>query len=408
MARVLSICLGLLIWLGGSAWGDKPKIAVLGLEPAPGPGGAIDPGAQLVAKEITKELRQRVANPACPYVMALNSNKELIDEKALMSCDNEAVECMVVISAGLASDALLYGRVDKRGESFRVSLKLLDVKRRTVQAAVDDLPVGGAVSGVSRRLYSKLIGDGPSSEGSLLVRARSDSGAAVRGGAVKIDDEIKGQLAGGKLAVPDLLDGPHTVAIEVPGHRRFEEIVMVHGGAQATLDAQLQALAGTPGRPDAPDAPHRPSPLWKWAAGASIAVALGGGGYAFYSYDREVNHNSVQYRPPAAGQEFRAPDASDCGKTQAVIENETHTTLANVDTFNRACTWHRRTYIGIAVASAGTLAAIASLIIMSRDPGPPDAPAAGAHGRKPELARAPVVAPILAPGFAGAQLSLSW
>src|SRR5215510_4163216 len=111
MTRVISICLGLLICLGGSAWGDKPKIAILGLEAAAGAGGAIDPGAQLVAREITRELRQRVQSPASPYVIAPNSNKELLDEKLLMSCENEALDCMVVIAAGLASDLLLYGRV---------------------------------------------------------------------------------------------------------------------------------------------------------------------------------------------------------------------------------------------------------------------------------------------------------
>jgi hypothetical protein len=159
MARALSICL-VLLCCGGVAYGDKPRIAVLGLEVAPGPAGAIDPGAVLIAKEVTRELRQRVQAPSCPYAMAPNSSKELVDEKLLMSCDSEAPDCMVLIGAGLASDALLYGRVEKRGDSFRISLKLLDVKRKQIQPAVDDLAGGGVAAGV-RRLYSKLIGDGP-------------------------------------------------------------------------------------------------------------------------------------------------------------------------------------------------------------------------------------------------------
>jgi len=129
MVRLLASACLVIALCAGSAWA-KPKIAVLGLEVAPGPGGSIDPGAVLIAKEVTRELRQRVQAPTSPYAMAPNSSKELLDEKLLMSCDSEAPDCMVLIGAGLASDALLYGRVEKRSDGFRIALKLLDVKRK--------------------------------------------------------------------------------------------------------------------------------------------------------------------------------------------------------------------------------------------------------------------------------------
>src|SRR5262245_37545134 len=110
MARAHRICLPLCLAacvagiVGGAraAHADKPKIAVLGLEVTPGPGGAIDPGAVLIAKEVTRELRQRMQLPACPYAVAPNSNKELLDEKLLMSCDSEGLDCMVLIGVALA------------------------------------------------------------------------------------------------------------------------------------------------------------------------------------------------------------------------------------------------------------------------------------------------------------------
>src|SRR5215475_7093559 len=165
------LCLAAAIGPARAAWADKPRIAVLGLEVAQGPSGGVDPGAQLIAREITKELRQRVQSPECPYVMAPNSNKELLDEKLLMSCENEEPDCMVVIGAGLASDALLYGGVEKRGQGFRISVKVRDIKRKQVQPAVYELPGGGGVPGVSRRLYRKLIGAGPGGSATLVVRA---------------------------------------------------------------------------------------------------------------------------------------------------------------------------------------------------------------------------------------------
>ncbi|HEX7837854.1 MAG TPA: PEGA domain-containing protein [Kofleriaceae bacterium] len=404
---MISIVLGLLICLGGAAWADKPRIAVLGLEAVAGAGGAVDPGAQIVAREITRELRQRVQSPASPYVIAPNSNKELLDEKILMSCDNEAPECMVVIGAGLACDVLLYGRVEKKGDSFRVSLKLLDVKRRTVQPATDDLPVGGAAAGVSRRLHNKLIGEEQDTDGTLIVKARSDSGRAVRGGTVKVDEAARGPLTGGKLTVPDLAEGRHTVTIEVPGFRRFEEIVTIRGGEQSALDALLRAnLAEAPETRDPPDKPprSRPSPLWKWSAAAGAAVVLGGVGYAYYAYDRENNHNTVHYLKPSMGMNYTVPDQSQCGKSIEQVNKDTNTTVLNPDTFNRACTWHTRNVYGLLVAGVGGALAITSLIMLSRDPGPAEGPASGARGKKSDVA----IVPILTPEVAGAQLSLAW
>jgi hypothetical protein len=410
MARALTICLGVLIWLGGSARADKPRIAILGLEAPASAGGAVDPGAQLIAREITRELRERVQSPASPYVIAPNSNKELLDEKLLMSCDNEAPECMVVIGAGLASDVVLYGRVDKRGEIFRVSLKLLDVKRRTVQPAVDDLPVGGAAAGVSRRLYTKLIGEGLDTDGTLIVKVRSDGARAVRGGTVKIDEEARGSLSGGRLTVTDIAEGRHTVAIEVSGFRRFEEIVTIRGGQLSTLEAVLRAgAADVPDLRDprdaGPPAPvSRPSRWWKWSAAAGAAIGLAGGGYALYAYDRETNHNKVIFVRPVSGM-FRTPDSSDCGKSIAQIEMLTGTMITTGQAvFDRACTWHTRNAIGIGVAIGGGALAIASLIMMSRDPGPPDSPAPGVRGKKADVA----IVPIVTPEVTGAQLSLAW
>src|ERR1043165_3994095 len=98
MARALAISLVVLAAIAGVARAEKPKIAVLGFEVAPGPGGALDPGAQLIAREITKELRQRVASPSCPYAVAPNSNKELLEEQQLMSCETVVIACMLVIA----------------------------------------------------------------------------------------------------------------------------------------------------------------------------------------------------------------------------------------------------------------------------------------------------------------------
>jgi TolB-like protein len=398
----IALCVAAAVWPARAAWADKPRIAVLGLEVAQGPGG-IDPGAQLIAREITKELRQRVQSPACPYVMAPNSSKELFDEKALMSCENEAPDCMVVIGAGLASDAVLYGRVEKRGQGFRISLKLLDVKRRQIQPAVDDLPGGGGVPGVSRRLYRKLIGAGPGGNATLVVRARSDTGGPIRGGTVIIDDEARGQLVNGKLTVSDVDEGRHTVGIHVGGFRRFEEIVTVRGGEQATLDAQLHGMSPAPaadaaplpgtGSPPVPEAPSlRPSRLWKVSLVAGAVTAAAGGAYAWYSFERRQAW--LPRVPMDLGDEA-------CNETDQQLMMMHQVTQPYP--VQRACHFHTRIFYGYAIAGIGAAAAVVSLIVLTRDPVSADGHAGGARPRS-GLA----IGPLIAPDRAGAQIALTW
>jgi hypothetical protein len=397
------LCLAVAIGSARAAWADKPRIAVLGLEVAQGPGGGIDPGAQLIAREITKELRQRVQSPACPYVMAPNSNKELLDEKLLMSCENEAPDCMVVIGAGLASDALLYGRVEKRGQGFRISLKLLDIKRRQVQPAVDELPGGGGVPGVSRRLFRKLIGTGPGGNATLVVKARSDSGAPIRGGTVYLDDEQRGQLVNGKLTVTEVDEGRHTVAINVGGFRKFEEIVTVRGGEQAMLAARLHGISGgamadaaplpRAGPAPEPEAPSlRPSRLWKVSLIGGAVVAAAGGGYAYYSFTRQQAQTE---------QIHASVTSNECGQDEHQLQIANPT--IDIKAFDRTCHFHARIFYGYAIAGVGAAVAIASLIMLTRDPVPSDSRATGAHPRS-GLA----IAPLIAPGRAGAQIALTW
>lgn len=397
------VCLAAAVWPARASWADKPRIAVLGLEVAQGPGGGIDPGAALIAREITRELRQRVQSPACPYVMAPNSSKELLDEKQLMSCENEEPDCMVVIGAGLASDALLYGRVEKRGQGFRISLKLLDIKRKQVQPAVDELPGGGGVPGVSRRLYRKLIGAGPGGNATLVVRARSDSGAPIRSGTVMIDDESRAQLVNGKATVTEVDEGRRTVAINIGGVRRFEEIVTVRAGEQVTLDAQLHGMLPGPapgaapppgaGAPPEPETPSlRPSRLWKASLVAGALTAAAGGAYAWYSNDRQ------QAWVPLVHADV-GPDQCGTGDEQLRMDHKT----IELDAFHRTCHFHTRIFAGFAIAGVGAVAAVVSLIMLTRDPVSSDSHVAGARPRS-----GVTIAPLIAPDRAGAQIAVRW
>jgi PEGA domain len=394
MSKAFSIvCLVLLICIGGSALA-KPKIAILGLEAAPGPNGAVDPDTTEVARDITKELRQRAQSGASPYVIAPNSNKELTDEKLLMSCDNEAVSCMVVIGAGLAADVLLYGRVERKGDVYRVSLKLLDVKAKTIQPGGDELLVGGSIPNVSKRLYTKLIGDTPSASGTLSIRARGQTGGEVSSGAVMVDEERKGKLVGGRLTVTGLAEGRHTVAIEAGGYQRFEESVTVHGGEQVSIDALLLEKSGP-----SSSSSQRPA-LWKYSLIGSLAVAAAGGGLAIYGFVKQSSNND-NLQASIGGDPEVTIGVDDCKKSGmpggGKVTFDSHS-------FDRACHWHTVNVAGFVTLSVGGVGAVLSLIMLSRDPGSPEKSPTGARSKKPDVA----LAPVWMPGGGGASFSVRW
>ncbi|MBC7978239.1 MAG: carboxypeptidase regulatory-like domain-containing protein, partial [Myxococcales bacterium] len=389
MARALaSACLLLVVCFGGSAWAARQKIAVLGLEAAPGPSGAVDPAMTQVARAITKELRQRAQSQTSPYELAPNSNKELTDEKLLMSCDNEAASCMAAIGAGLAADILLYGRVEKRGQLYRVSLKRLDVKAKSVAAGGEELPVGSAVVGLAKRLYIKLVGE-ISVDGALIVRATSANGAPITAGTVLIDETPRGTLAAGQATVSGLPEGRHVLAIEAGGYRRFEQTVTIRVGAPTTLDARLL------GR----DAPSEPASsggnagLWKISLGTSLLVGAAGGGLAVFSFYRMTRDEvTTTIDPDAGGLPALDVGSEDCGRTPAQIKATKHAIVTNPEVFSAACSWKTRIYYGFGVAGVGAVGAVVSLVMLARGSSP-ETSRTSARRTKPAFAVTPIVTP---------------
>jgi TolB-like protein len=397
MRRAVALaCLMLGLCIAGAAGAARPKIAVLGLEVVPGPTGVVDPAVTQLARDITMELRARAQASSSPYAVAANSAKELTDEKLLKSCDNEAVSCMATIGAGLSADFLLYGHIERRGDMFRVSLTLLDVKARTVEAGDDDLPVGGGVAALSKKMYAKLVGENaPVTTGTMVVRARARTGNLLDA-RVMVDEQPRGRLADGRFALSGLTEGRHVVAIESTGFDRFEDTVAIRAGQQSLLDALLVEKRAP--------APER-SAVWKWTLGAGIAIAVAGGAFAYYSNDRMVNHNQVTFEAALRGDgvlysDPSPPNSDDCGLSAAKIAEKKHARVTNPDVFDRACTWKNRIYIGFGVAAVGALGAIASLVVLTRDS---DAERTGARGKK-SLA----IAPMIGPNRTGASLSITW
>jgi hypothetical protein len=139
------------------------RVAVLGLDLVVVSGGKVDPDATVVAHVLGSELRAIPRAGAGPYVLGPGTDKELVDEKLLMNCENEAPDCMAAIGQNLGVDALMYGKVEPNADGYAIAVKLLDVGHKTViRAGTWTMPTAEAqgedLTSWAKKIYFDLTG----------------------------------------------------------------------------------------------------------------------------------------------------------------------------------------------------------------------------------------------------------
>lgn len=240
MKRILSLIVLLaIITVAGPAFAGKPSIAILGLE-------VIDDGANMDAKatqfaeQLSEALRQRAKTGTGPFTLAPGSDKNLIEMKLLSNCENEANNCMAAIGAELAADRLLFGKVEKRGNGYQVSLKLLNVETKTIERSTTEIVPFGEASGTAltvwgKKLYAKI--SGASNQGTLVVKSN------VERGTVFLDGEAKGNLVAGTARIVGLDAGDYKLSVEAECYVRHEGKVSIEGGKDTTEKVDLEKNA---------------------------------------------------------------------------------------------------------------------------------------------------------------------
>jgi hypothetical protein len=141
--------------------GHRGRIAILGIEPVGVAKLQVVAADLQIAKDLTEALRARAKAGAGPYELGPGTDKELIDEKILENCDSEAPACMATIGNELGVDAMIFGKLEHVGTGYRVTLKLLDVGKRTMstmltrEISADDVS-GSALARYARGMYIDL------------------------------------------------------------------------------------------------------------------------------------------------------------------------------------------------------------------------------------------------------------
>src|SRR3954469_11140834 len=194
MARSFVFGLALvLLALGAGTAAAKPKVAVLGVEVT----GTIDQTSTGVAHDLTEGMRARARQGSGPYQLAPNSDRELIDEKVLKNCDSEGPLCMSDIGKDIGADILIYGKLEKTPDGYKLTVNVLDVRKKTKEkqsdVSVPSTAKGDAVRTIAKKAYGDLVGAGQTAAtGTVAISANVD------GGTVFVDDDQNTQVVDGK------------------------------------------------------------------------------------------------------------------------------------------------------------------------------------------------------------------
>jgi hypothetical protein len=418
----LSLAVLLVAVLGSVAWA-KPKVAILGLEATST--GAVDPKDAANAGMLTEALRAIPRNNIGKYEIAPNSNRELQDERLMGNCDNEKPTCMAPIGKGLGADFLLYGKVERSPEkkdSYKVTLQLLNVS--TAKKVVDDevswVPIsiftagGEATKEAARewaqKIYAKMTGDKapvtPGGGGSGRVETGPGKlvlTGNVPSGDVFVDASKKGRLEGGTITLT-LPEGSHEVAIEAPGHKRYEATVTIKAGQEKKLEAVLEEVVGTPPPPIVKKSNRTPFKIAGYSLGGVGALA---GAYWLYLTiaGPERDYEQIEAFPQSApGMPVLDADIGDCKNSALRDPANDPMGKANL-AFDKACSANTQRYISGAVGIAAGVLAAGALYFAYRSEGKTSEKSATVGRRQ---RRQMTVTPVISPSGGGATIRFDW
>jgi hypothetical protein len=209
-----------------SAFAADVPIAVLGIEATEAP--------DTLAASLTDALRQRVT---ATKGFRLVPGRDLVEVKLVFSCPDEAPSCMAQAGKSLGASKLIFGSVKKSiGDSFLVTLKLLDANRGIVDAFVAEQiskaqSTGPAIRGPVQKWFGTLTGQG----GAGIVKVRSD----VIGASVTLDGNPSGVMGTEDLILSGITSGKHEITVTKPGYEPARKEVTVTSGESAQVDFKM-------------------------------------------------------------------------------------------------------------------------------------------------------------------------
>jgi hypothetical protein len=414
-----------LVLFASVAHADKQKIAVLGLEAVVGANGQIDPADTKFAKELTTELRAR-ANNSKNFTLT-KDQRELVDEKLMNNCGTEQAQCMGPIGASMGADVLLFGKVANAKGGYKVSLTLVDVRKKTVLGTDPNSTVTAAetrnpgLGAWVREHYKKLTGEG--GDGTLIIIA-----AGAGSGRILVNGDTRDTLKSGRAEV-SLPEGRYRIGVEADGFKIWEQEGITISAEKPTelkpdlvkskLDSTIPQDNTTTGTDDLISregtvSPKKSKTMWKVAAGVGLGGAAIAGGLWIYSYTKVSGFSDYTVPDGVMFSEAGVTDVTPdhCGGKFQPVEPQNSVHMTNAEAaqgkFDTACAaasrtkWLVPTTIGLAAIGAGALI----YLMVTKDGA--ESPPAGSTGRRTKKKRNLIVTPVVTQDNAGATLRFDW
>jgi hypothetical protein len=224
-----------LLQVRGTAVAADKTITVLGIE-------ATDGAPEAVATALTDALRQHVAGEKG---FKLVPGKDLVEIKLIFSCPDEAPSCMVEAARSLGASKMVFGGIKQAaGDSFVVTLKLLDSDRKQVDAWVaEQITRAQATPAAIRAPVQKWFATLTGQSALGMVRVRGN----VPGTAVMLDGQPVGTIGSEDLLLRNIPVGRHEIVASKPGLPPVRKQVDVVAGGTAEVSVDMgPPVAQTP------------------------------------------------------------------------------------------------------------------------------------------------------------------
>jgi len=235
---LLSAGMAAVLAFASSAKAADNSMAVLGIE-------ATDGAPESVATAITEVLRQRAAGEKGLKVVP---GKDLIEIKLIFSCPDEAPSCMADAGSTLGAAKMIFGSVKRApGDTFVVTLKMLDVSRKQVVAWAGgplrrSQTTQDALRGQLHEWFATLMGR--SAMG--IVKITGD----VPGVSIALDGVPSGVLSAEPLLLRNVPAGRREILASKPGYPPQRKEITVSSGS--TTDVNIEMAGGLAGGDEAP------------------------------------------------------------------------------------------------------------------------------------------------------------
>jgi hypothetical protein len=436
MTRVIQLCLVVLALVSASseALADKKKIAILEVEAVVGANGKIDPEDTKFAKSLTTALRERANNSG--VLDLITEKRALVDEKLMNNCGSEDAKCMAPIGASMQADVLLFGKVANAGNGWKVSLKVVNVKKKEQTASDPNVQISKDTAGASDKLggwvrdrWRTLTGEG--SDGTVLIRPQG----GATSGSVYVDGELKDTLKSG-TATLTLPEKRYKIGIEADGFKLWEQRdVTVSAEKPVTLSPTLEkkkepdkeikvvpdpdpnkdeTVTGTESiTKEGTVSTKKSKTLFKVGAAVGLGGAAIAGGIWLYSWTKTKAYNDASV---PAGTVFEVNsmqrsgtvDYGDCGKG-GVFKSGGSDNQSLTSTYNTACDWRGRqpilvgATIGLAVIGGGAL-----IYLMASKDDAETRPAGASVSKRKKQKKNFLVTPVVTPDGATTTLRFDW